>query len=72
MLTLNKLSVIFEKDPQIRILLEHAYESILDAGVAPESLIGSRTGVFIGTCFSDSKDAYLYQIPTKDGLSLMG
>lgn len=38
-------------DPQARILLEAAYESILDAGVCPKSLVGTNTGVFVG-CFN--------------------
>lgn len=59
-------------DPQARILLEHSYEAILDAGVSPQSLIGSRTGVFIGVSFCDSKDAFLFKIPTKDGLTITG
>jgi fatty acid synthase len=34
-------------DPQTRIMLELAYEAILDAGVSPQSLKESRTGVFV-------------------------
>lgn len=34
-------------DPQSRILLELAHEAILDAGIHPESLRGSRTNVYI-------------------------
>lgn len=45
-----------QMDPQCRILLEHSYEAILDAGISPDSLIGSRTGVFIGGCTLDPKD----------------
>lgn len=41
-------------DPQQWMTLEHAFEAILDAGVNPESLRGSRTGVFCGVCFSES------------------
>ncbi|XP_070507532.1 fatty acid synthase-like [Chironomus tepperi] len=59
-------------DPQIRMLLEHAYEAILDAGVSPQSLIGSRTGVFIGNSETDAKDVYSYQIPTKEGYGMVG
>ncbi|XP_070505887.1 fatty acid synthase-like [Chironomus tepperi] len=59
-------------DPQMRILLEHAYESILDAGVSPQSLIGSKTGVFIGWSMSDARDAFLHRIPPKDGYGILG
>lgn len=61
-----------DTDPQARILLEHAYEAILDAGVSPQSLHGSRTGVFIGTSHSDSKDSFLVKIPSKDGQAVSG
>ena len=35
-------------DPQLRLLLMAAYHAIEDAGHAPGSLAGSRTGVFVG------------------------
>jgi len=59
-------------DPQSRILLEHSYEAILDAGVSPQTLVGGRTGVFVGCCLSDSKDAYLYERPVKNGFGVAG
>jgi fatty acid synthase len=59
-------------DPQIRMFLEHSYEAILDAGVSPQSLVGSRTGVFIGNSETDSKDVFSYQIPSKEGYGMMG
>lgn len=42
--------------PQTRKVLEVAYEVVLDAGINPVSLKGSKTGVYIGMCFSDAEN----------------
>jgi acyl transferase domain-containing protein len=40
-------------DPQQRLLLEVSWEALEDAGIAPSTLNGSKTGVYMGLCNSD-------------------
>ena len=40
-------------DPQHRLLLEVSWEALEDAGIAPDSLMGTATGVFVGLSNSD-------------------
>ena len=49
-------------DPQQRLLLEVSWEALEHAGIAPEQLAGSSTGVFIGICSND----YSQQLLNRD------
>ncbi|XP_023313670.1 fatty acid synthase-like [Trichogramma pretiosum] len=59
-------------DPMCRMLLEHAYEAIVDAGINPKQLRGSRTGVFIGACFSESEKTWFYEKLQVNGFGITG
>lgn len=58
-------------DPMCRMLMEHAYEAIIDAGINPRQLRGTKTGVFIGATFSESEKTWLYEVPQVNYLSIL-
>ncbi|XP_051154827.1 fatty acid synthase [Leptopilina boulardi] len=59
-------------DPMCRMLLEHTYEAIIDAGVNPRKLRGTKTGVFIGACFSESEKTWFYEKLQVNGFGITG
>ncbi|WP_425412978.1 type I polyketide synthase [Micromonospora nigra] len=58
-------------DPQQRLLLEVTWEAFERAGIAPLSLRGSRTGVFMGTSGQDYA-AVMHRAPGVEGYVLTG
>lgn len=59
-------------DPQSRILLEHAVEAIIDAGVSVKSMRGRETGVVVGLCYNESDSVWMYETTSKEGFGLTG
>ncbi len=54
-----------QADPQQRLALELAWESLEDAAIRPSGLLGSRTGVFLGAMWSD----YARLLTDRDGIA---
>ncbi|VVC40005.1 Hypothetical protein CINCED_3A009213 [Cinara cedri] len=59
-------------DPMCRIILEKSYEAIVDSGNSPKSLKGTKTGVFVGACFSESEKTCFYDKLQKNGFGITG
>ncbi|XP_026313533.1 fatty acid synthase-like [Hyposmocoma kahamanoa] len=59
-------------DPMCRILLEKAYEAVIDAGVNPKELRNTKTGVFVGACFSESEKTWFYEKMQVNGFGITG
>ncbi|KAG7203841.1 hypothetical protein KM043_017897 [Ampulex compressa] len=59
-------------DPVARILMEQAYEAVIDAGVNPKELRGTKTAVIAGCSFIETEQMVVYEKPQPRGLGLIG
>ncbi|KAM8707436.1 hypothetical protein ACLKA7_011511 [Drosophila subpalustris] len=59
-------------DPQTRILIEMAYEAVIDAGINPKTLRGTKTGVYVGSCISESEKTWFYEKVSSGGFGITG
>ncbi|KYQ49068.1 Fatty acid synthase [Trachymyrmex zeteki] len=57
---------------EARMLLEHSYEAIIDAGINPKQLRGKNTAVIIATSFIEVQQKFLYQDFQLSGANLIG
>ncbi|WP_425265398.1 beta-ketoacyl synthase N-terminal-like domain-containing protein, partial [Streptomyces rubellomurinus] len=54
-------------DPQQRLVLEASWEALERAGIRPETLEGTRTGVYVGTMSSDYGNQQGHDLDALDG-----
>lgn len=59
-------------DPQLRMLLECTHEAIIDAGINPQEIRGSRTGVYIGVSNSETEQYWCGDPDLVNGYGLTG
>ena len=46
---------------EARMLLEHSYEAIIDAGINPKQLRGKNTAVIVSASYIETQEKFLYQ-----------
>uniref|UniRef100_A0AAR2JWF8 Fatty acid synthase n=1 Tax=Pygocentrus nattereri TaxID=42514 RepID=A0AAR2JWF8_PYGNA len=59
-------------DPQLRLMLEISYEAIVDGGINPVSMRGTKTGVYIGVSGSEAGEAFSRDPEELLGYSMTG
>lgn len=63
---------VLSLDPQMRFLLEHTFEALIDAGMCAKKIRGSNMGVFMGNCFNEYERAAMNESSGKEGGGLSG
>ncbi|XP_018311540.1 fatty acid synthase [Mycetomoellerius zeteki] len=58
--------------PETRMLLEHSYEAIIDAGINPKQLQGKNTAVIIGSSCIESQERLMFQDIQLESLNVAG
>lgn len=59
-------------DPQGRLLIETAFEAIIDAGINPKQLRETRTACYVGACFSEAEKTWFYEKISSGGFGITG
>ncbi|XP_044739892.1 fatty acid synthase-like [Chrysoperla carnea] len=59
-------------DPMSRIFVEKAYEAVIDAGLHPDDLRGTKTGVYTGSSFSEADNDWYFSPANVDGYGVVG
>lgn len=58
-------------DPVLRILLENVIEAIMDAGINPAELAGTRTALVGSVCNTETGEAWMKQNFIEDKNALL-
>ncbi|XP_039303434.1 fatty acid synthase-like [Solenopsis invicta] len=58
--------------PEARLLMEHAYEAIIDAGINPKQLKGKNTAVIIAVTYVETQEKFIYENLQLRGQNMMG
>ncbi|XP_038216643.1 fatty acid synthase-like [Zerene cesonia] len=59
-------------DSMSRKLLEQTFDAIYDAGICPDQLSGTKVGVYVGTCYSETEKACFYVANSRTGFGIAG
>ncbi|CAH1987550.1 unnamed protein product [Acanthoscelides obtectus] len=59
-------------DTMGRMIQEKAIEAIMDAGINPTDMEGSKTGVYVGVCFSESEKCWFWENKASDNFAWTG